>query len=480
MMDNLIPVGMSSLAAALRNSNIDIELFDTTFYRTKELSGDEMRVRNFQIPPFQYSDYGVSYKKNNMEDDFADIIKSFKPNLIAFSVVEPTYELALRLLDSIRGKKIPVVMGGIHAIFDYENIIRDARVDMVCLGESETYFPVLCNKIKNGEDYWNTPNFWVKKDGEIFKNKLGQLENIDNLPMLECEIYEKERFYRPMAGKIYKMMPVEFSRGCPFNCTYCADFMLAERFKEQGKWLRFKSIDRIIKEINFYISNYNINYFYFVSETFLAMPKQQLNEFIERYSDIKVPFWFNTRPETVTAALMNKLKEVGCHRVSIGIEHGNEEFRRKMLKRNVSNSIVIKAINIMNDSGLSYSVNNIIGFPEETRELIFDTIELNRIVSSNSIGCYIFSPYRGTVLRQYCVEKGYIDKDFMTPDLNFESILNMPTIKKEEIVGLARTFAMYVKFPKDRWPEIRLAESNTAEGNKAFEKLGKEFLNKYF
>ena len=51
----------------------------------------------------------------------------------------------------------------------------------------------------------------------------------------------------------------------------------------------------------------------------------------------------------------------------------------------------------------------------------------------------------------------------------------MPTISKEEISGLAKVFSLYIKFPKERWPEIKIAEKNDDEGNLMMSKLEKEF-----
>lgn len=56
----------------------------------------------------------------------------------------------------------------------------------------------------------------------------------------------------------------------------------------------------------------------------------------------------------------------------------------------------------------------------------------------------------------------------------------MPKFPREEIYGLQRTFVMYVKFPKKRWPEIRRAESLTVEGNEMWQQLRNEFLDIYF
>ena len=54
-------------------------------------------------------------------------------------------------------------------------------------------------------------------------------------------------------------------------------------------------------------------------------------------------------------------------------------------------------------------------------------------------------------------------------------MLRMPTISKNEIQGLAKTFSLYTKFPKERWPEIKIAESDSVEGAKMMTKFGKEF-----
>lgn len=42
-MDNLIPIGTSILSACLKKEGHEVALFDTTFYRTKDKTGDEVR-----------------------------------------------------------------------------------------------------------------------------------------------------------------------------------------------------------------------------------------------------------------------------------------------------------------------------------------------------------------------------------------------------------------------------------------------------
>ena len=45
--------------------------------------------------------------------------------------------------------------------------------------------------------------------------------------------------------------------------------------------------------------------------------------------------------------------------------------------------------------------------------------------------------------------------------------------------GLQRTFTMYVRFPKERWDEIRKAEELSPEGNMVFERLSEELVSEY-
>jgi len=122
------------------------------------------------------------------------------------------------------------------------------------------------------------------------------------------------------------------------------------------------------------------------------------------------------------------------------------------------------------------------GMPDETRELIFDTINFVRKLPENidATGAFIFAPYHGTPLRTLAIEKGYLkDEEICSLSNTSESMLRMPTISKDEIQGIARVFSFYIKFPKDRWDEIKIAEQPTPEGEKMFVKLGKEFDEKY-
>ena len=282
-----------------------------------------------------------------------------------------------------------------------------------------------------------------------------------------------------MGGKIYIAGTFEMNRGCPYDCAFCCNKRLQEMYKKHGDYHRQKSIGILMDEMHRKISRYGLQYVYIVAENFLMMKKERFNEFVERYKDIRLPFWIETRPDSVTEERLLRLREIGCEGVSIGVEHGNDDFRKNVLNRRVTDDAIVTAFNIAKRSGVRSCANSIIGFPTETRDLVFDTIELNRKIGADNIIVNIFTPYRGTRLRELAVDKGYLDAASIVGDYRSDACISMPHMPPEKVLGLQRTFAMYVKFPKAMWPEIEKCEKFDEEGNGAFDRLRKDYLAAY-
>jgi len=256
------------------------------------------------------------------------------------------------------------------------------------------------------------------------------------------------------------------------------------REESAGNFFRKKSIKALKKEFEHYKNECDIDCFYFWADTFFSYTDKEFDEFIEMYSDIKIPFWCQTRPETINEEQIGKLRGVGLHRMSIGIEHGNEEFRKKVLNRRMSNKTIIRALEIVADYSLpaSCSVNNIIGFPAETPALAMDTIELNRQIADkvDTMSCSVFMPYHGTPLRELSLKLGFIEEDTATHSLSGEPVLNMPQFPTERVKRLFKTFNLYAKFDKSRWPEIKIAEGVSPQAEGVFKRLRKEYIEQYF
>ena len=94
------------------------------------------------------------------------------------------------------------------------------------------------------------------------------------------------------------------------------------------------------------VKKYDPSLIYFVVDTFLAMSNKEFDEFKELYMDYKIPFWMNTRAETITEYRAASLEEMNMLRMNIGIEHGNFEYRKKYLRRNVSDELQISSMSL--------------------------------------------------------------------------------------------------------------------------------------
>lgn len=483
-MSALAPQGIGYLSAVLKEADFSVDLFDSTFYASSMTTDtNEEKVHLSIVKPFSWKDRNIQPKENDMIEDFIKKVDEFKPDLLAFSVVENTWFIADRMLNSLK-TNVPVVVGGPFATYAPDIVIGHPKVSYVCRGDGELPLRTLCENMAAGRDTTKIANLWAKIEGTLHRNQVGIGIPMDDLPFPDWSIFEEQSLFRPMQGKIYKTMGVETQRGCPYTCTYCNSPSNTMLYKAEGagNFHRKKSVKRVAEELEFMQKNYGPEFIYFVVDTFLAMGDRELEEFAEMYQSFKIPFWMNTRAETVNEHRADLLEKMNCLRMNIGIEHGNEEFRRKVLKRNISNEKMLTSFKACAGRSFTTVANSIIGLPEETRELAFDTIEFNRQLPDEieASGSFIFTPYHGTPLREISVKNGYIAEDSICSlNVTKGSILDMPQFHAEEIQGLCRVFSFYVKMPNERWDEIAKAESMTPEGEQAFEKIRDDFLQNH-
>jgi hypothetical protein len=92
----------------------------------------------------------------------------------------------------------------------------------------------------------------------------------------------------------------------------------------------------------------------------------------------------------------------------------------------------------------------------------------------------MLAPYKGTVMRDICVKKGYIDSQTNMMDHCANYILKNPFLTKEELFGLNRTFTAYCRLPKKYFSLIKKAEKLNSEGNAKFEEVRKIYSDIYF
>jgi anaerobic magnesium-protoporphyrin IX monomethyl ester cyclase len=484
---NMLPPAISLLSAVLKKEGHQVELFDTTYYHEDAFGSDSdgTKVERLNVMPFENK---VKMKETDWREDIRAKVNSYQPDLIAMSTTEDMWELGVAIIEQIenyiRKKKVPVLTGGVFSTFAPEIAIKHPLVSLVCVGEGENAIRILCERIEKGQSFSDVTNLWVKNsDGTITQNPMSAPVDINDMPMMDISLFDEQRLLRPMAGKWYKMLPVETMRGCPYKCAYCNSPFQMEAYDAATpdvSFFRKKKTELVHKELKYFKDVLGVQYNYFWADTFLAISDREFDEFCYMYSDIKLPFWMQTRPETLTDYKIKKLADIGLHRFNVGIEHGNDEFRKKILRRSWKNEDIIKALKIPHRHGVQFTTNNICGFPTETRELAMETVELNRHVDSDSQNMTAFVPFHGIPLRKMAEDLGLVKQGEITKCLTNDPQIDMPQFPKEEVLGLTKCFVLYLKFPKNRWTEIRQAEKDTPEGRKILAELRGECRDKYF
>jgi len=459
----------------LNKKGYQVDLFETTGYLpqdSNENSSPENRVKYSQARDFNYErDLGIIPMYGDMKEDFREKVIEFKPDFMIFTVVEDAFLQALSLLEAVGDLNVPHLIGGVFPTAAPDRCMEFPAIKMIGLGEGENIILATAEAIRLGKSLKNIPGTWYRDDQDtIHKSPRGPLVDINDYSP-DFSLIDDRRFYRPMGGRVFRTMPIETYRGCPFTCTFCNSPMQTSQSKSsgQGNFLRRKGITELRDELREVVEKYKPEFLYFIDDSFLSRPRSEIFEFCDMYSEFALPFWFNTRPENCTEEVMKRINEAGAYRISFGLECGNEEYRRKVLLRQVSNKKIIERFDIIANSGIAFSVNLIIGFPGETRELIMDTVELVRSLSGfDTLTVSIFTPYHGTRLRNVAVRNGWLDPKTITVHTTSNSLLDMPPpyLSSVDIDGLMRVVPLYCYFPKSEWKTLRRAETDDDEGNK--------------
>ncbi|MHB8280198.1 MAG: B12-binding domain-containing radical SAM protein [Candidatus Humimicrobiaceae bacterium] len=365
-------------------------------------------------------------------------IEEFKPDIIGFTTVSFQYKFIKKLLKDISGYGIFTICGGPHISLSPYELERTENLDAICIGEGEFALLELVNAIEKNEDITHIQNIWVKKDGRIFSNPNRPfMEDLDQLPFVDRELFD----FQEIIYSDYDRAEFMSSHGCPYSCTYCSNGGL--RKISEGKYVRFRSVESIIAEIKDVITRYKVKSIYLNDDVF-TINKEYVAAFCKMYKEeIRYPFEINTRVENLTLEILQMLKDAGCYRIAMGLEQGDEKFRKEILNRPMSNSKIIEAFIMAKKVGLKTKTFNIVGFPFETADIHMGTVNLNRKIQPSSAVIYVYEPYPGTPLYDMCIENNFIEKERENEEFisRTDTILKLPMFPRKDIIKCYKRFS---------------------------------------
>jgi len=386
-------------------------------------------------------DYSVI--KNNEEiDNFYKKVEKERPRLVGFSVTTSQFYFLKNIAKKIRYfSDCFLVCGGVHSTLKPDCICEIPELNAIVRGEGEFPMLELADALDKRIDYLNIKNFWFRKENEIIKNEVRPLiVELDNLPFPDRESLDYQKIIDEARGKNRFI----FSRGCPFQCTYCSNKALSEVYPNPQKYFRQISPEKAIEEIEADEKKYKFKFIVFDDDT-ISLNKKWFYNFFNLYKKkFEYPFRCNLRVGTVDSDMMKLLKEAGAQGIGIGIEQGNEEFRKKILKRNISDQQILDTFKFCKKYGITHNDFMMVGLPFETKKLFLDTVKLCRKISAKG-KANIFQPYPSTELNEICEKNGWLpSKDNFKERV--EAVISYPNFSKEEIQLCHDVFPYLLRF----------------------------------
>ncbi|NLE77378.1 MAG: radical SAM protein [Chloroflexi bacterium] len=361
-------------------------------------------------------------------------LQAQQPDLVGFSSTTHQHPYVERCAAWIKEAlpQVRTVAGGTHPTLVAEEVVKHPALDFVCVGEGEYSLRELAERLETGQSADGVAGIWFRREGEVVRNALRPLiQDLGELPFPDREIFDFDQILQRNNGWVDMMA----GRGCPYGCSYCCNPGLQARYKGLGRYVRYRPVANLLGEIRALQARYPLRVINFQDDVF-TLNRDWLLEFCSGYAaEFRLPFWINTRVETINRDdVVEALARAGCAGVRIGLESGNEELRRDILKRRMTNDEIRQAFALVRRHGLQAYTCNMLGIPGETPDMIQETIDLNRELAPEQFQFSVFHPYPMTELYETSVRQGYYNAHQVLPTYySRESVLHLPGMSADEV-----------------------------------------------
>ena len=335
-----------------------------------------------------------------------------------------------------------IVVGGPHVSVVQEKILEENEAfDFAVLGEGEQALSELARALEGGGgrgSFAGIEGLLFREDGGIVKNPPRSWNmKLDELPFPS---FDKRLIDR------YDEFPLISSRGCPYNCLYCASTFIWGR-----KW-RPRSADNVVTEIGEAIQKYGWTEkpFCIIDDTFnldLDRSQEFCDLLIERSLDIQYVV-YGFRGDRVNEKLARSLKRSGCQVVGMGIESANPGVLENIRKAAKIDEIA-SGIRILRKADIPVLGQFMIGNPGDSLDTVKESFAFARRVGLDWVTFYLALPYPKTDLWTYVEENGrFLNTDFTSfHHYSDEPIFETPEFTKADRI---KAYRMAQRFSHQR------------------------------
>lgn len=432
-------------------------LINPAFYDKSEFKNrysdylDWVKGGNLYIAPFE-PPLGLAYltaylKKQGESVELIDMqglmmdsvelvkrIEDSKADLVGITSMTTTFPAAIKVARIVREKspKSKIILGGVHPTIDPEGVLSHDEVDFVIRGEGEEAIYGLVKALK-GEGNFEEVDGLCYRNGEnyIIKEK-AVIEDTNSIPMPDYDAFPVEQYIKHnqyLRG--IRGISMLISRGCPFDCTFCAVHQTMGR-----KW-RVKSPESLVNDIIILKNRYGLDGIWFKDSIF-NMNKKWITEFCSLMIEKKVNIaWqINTRIDLVDEEQIKLMKKAGLTQIDFGVESGSNRTLERLHKH-------INVDEIKEKIDIAHKYVKVFGFfmigvPGEKEEDVLKTFELAKELNLDTSSWSIYSPLPGSTLYDELVKEGKVKKvNFEFEEIHFtkayEGICEIPPKRLKEL-----------------------------------------------
>ncbi len=450
----------------------------------------------------------IDFNIDNKEDKIVAIAKNFNyvgVSVFATAQINHGYYLAQRIKTNC--PKVKIVFGGYHPSFLPEEAFKIGFADYVIKGHGEIpFYELIIGKSKK-----NIIGLSYFENGTFIHNTINSRTNLNKLPFPALELFKLRKYQddvHVMPYAKYTAIDVKSSMGCPNNCSYCSAPLI---YKQK---IYYKTPQKMLKEIKYYIERFKIRYFHFEDENWLIDRKR-----IERFCDlviknkIKIKYAFMSSINVMydNLDLVGKLKKSGCVCIDLGLETADEDVQKNIHKSN-SLEQLIKVDSVLKDDQIfpfilimSFNVGETLNSLARTTEFMLklkksdlETIEYLKTNSSPYGFGQFATPHVGTTFYKnrkksgiFLAEKNYDLHIWTKPSFlpysflndvpkiikNFNSKKNMEEYLETFEVDLLRYFDK--DYAKQFWNLYKNIDSKKSIYKNYLEKFNNISLEKY-
>jgi radical SAM superfamily enzyme YgiQ (UPF0313 family)/glycosyltransferase involved in cell wall biosynthesis len=326
-------------------------------------------------------------------------------------------EAALRMIGLARARGVTIVVAGSDAT-DHPAIYLDAGAAAVVLGEGELALADLVDRltgVSRGTPFEVPGLAYQDATGRVRRSApRAPIRDLDLLPRPAWDLVDVDA-YRAIwtARHGYHSMNLVTTRGCPYQCNWCARPIFGQRYAA-------RSPERVVDEIAWLQDRFRPDHLWIADDIFGLKPG-----WIERFSDLVVergvvtPFKCLLRADQVTAPRAAALRRAGCETAWIGAESGSQRILDAMQKGTTLEQIA-SASALLKAAGITVGFFLQFGYPGETREDVERTLAMVRSCGPDDIGVSVSYPLPGTpfyemVKSQLGDKQNWLDSDDLAP-----------------------------------------------------------------